>query len=99
MWPPAYPCCTLHPPPSLSLQIGALQGSAQLMAKASGSLSGTLADLLSPAWVLLVGAALSCANKPMYAAAGRVASAAGATACAYWILFAKARGTGCGWAR
>ncbi|KAL4435215.1 hypothetical protein ABPG77_001897 [Micractinium sp. CCAP 211/92] len=70
-------------------KIGALQGSAQLLAKASGSLSGTLADLLSPARVLLVGAALSCANKPMYVAAGWVASAAGATACAYWILFVK----------
>ncbi|KAL4436676.1 hypothetical protein ABPG75_003815 [Micractinium tetrahymenae] len=70
-------------------KIGALQGSAQLLSKASGSLSGTLADLLSPARVLLVGAALSFANKPMYAAAGWVAATAGATACAYWILFAK----------
>lgn len=143
-------CC--FPPfraPCPALQIGGLQGAAQLLAKFSGSVSGALADVVSPAsmvgWVplllllrrslalvrpgpscrlrcrppprgaqppallrcppvlpwpvptstqVILGAALTAANKPMYAASGAVAAVAGTAACVYWVAFAKARARG-----
>lgn len=39
--------------------------------------------------MVLLGAALTAANKPMYAACGAVHAALGATSCLYWIAFAK----------
>lgn len=57
------------------LQIGNLQGAAQLLSKASGSLSGTAADLLSPARMVVIGTLLTALCKPMFAL--RQAAAAG----------------------
>lgn len=76
-------------------QVGNLQGAAQLLSKAAGAASGTLADLVSPARMVILGAALTAASKPMYAAAGGVAALGGTTACLYWLAFAKV-GRGCG---
>lgn len=77
--------------PAPAPQIGNLQGAAQLLAKLSGSVSGTLADLVSPARMVILGAALTALNKPMYAASGAVAALAGTTACLYWVAGAKVR--------
>lgn len=54
-------------PLPFSLQIGNLQATCQLMAKASGSVSGTLADIFSPARMLLAGTAMSAVAKPLFA--------------------------------
>eukprot|EP00887_Chlorella_sp_A99_P003453 scaffold7.g3453.t1 len=69
--------------------IGNLQGLTQFLAKASGGVSGTAADLASPGALVVAGFALSFASKPMFAGAGAVAAAFGTTACLYWITFAK----------
>ena len=73
------------------LQIGNLQALTQFMAKASGSVSGTLADLLSPARMVIFGTLLTTINKPMFAASGWVYATLGTSACLYWITFAKVR--------
>lgn len=70
-------------------KIGNLQAAAQFLSKASGSLSGTAADLLTPARMVIFGTLLTTINKPMFAASGAVYSAFGATACLYWITFGK----------
>lgn len=127
------PLTTFH---TLCSQIGSLQGAAQLFSKASGSVSGILADVVTPArlaaegfakqlqcqqrcrpagcvynyttWpvatlskkepslylslehrMVILGAALTALNKPMYAASGAVAALAGTTACLWWVTFAK----------
>lgn len=41
--------------------------------------------------MVILGAALTAANKPMYAASGAVAALAGTTACLWWVTFAKVR--------
>lgn len=72
-----------------TLQIGNLQAVAQFLSKASGSLSGILADLLSPAKMVIFGTLLTTINKPMFAASGWVYATFGAAACLYWITFGK----------
>lgn len=61
-----------------TLQIGNLQGAAQLLSKAAGSLSGTAADLLSPARMVLIGTLLTTLCKPMFALRCAAAAALGA---------------------
>lgn len=70
-------------------KIGNLQAIAQFLSKASGSVSGTLADILSPARLVIFGTLLTTINKPMFAASGWVFSTFGAAACLYWITFGK----------
>ena len=70
-------------------KIGNLQAVAQFLSKASGSVSGTLADLLSPARLVIFGTLLTTINKPMFAASGWVYTSYGAAACLYWITFGK----------
>ena len=51
-----------------------------------------------PRRMVILGAALTAVNKPMYAASGAVATLAGTTACLWWDTFAKVRiGSGAGW--
>eukprot|EP00890_Picochlorum_soloecismus_P006851 jgi/Picsp_1/991/NSC_04475-R1_major facilitator superfamily mfs_1 len=70
-------------------KIGNLQAVAQFLSKASGSLSGILADILSPAKMVIIGTLLTTINKPMFAASGVVYGTFGAMACLYWITFGK----------
>ncbi|KDD77011.1 hypothetical protein H632_c40p0 [Helicosporidium sp. ATCC 50920] len=70
-------------------RIGNLQAAAQFLSKASGTLSGTAADLLSPSRMVVFGTLLTTVNKPMFAAAGAVYGGLGVTACLYWITFGK----------
>jgi len=51
----------------LRAQIGNLQAVAQFLCNASKSLSGTLADVLSPARMIIFGTVLTTLNKPMFA--------------------------------
>lgn len=71
------------------MQIGNLQAVAQFLSKASGSVSGIFADLLSPAKMVIFGTLLTTINKPMFAASGWIYASFGATACLYWITFGK----------
>lgn len=83
---PVYLSDVLH----LSNQkIGNLQAAAQFLSKASGSVSGILADLLSPARMVIFGTLLTTINKPMFAASGWLYASFGATACLYWLAFGK----------
>lgn len=70
-------------------KIGNLQAIAQFLSKASGSVSGIFADILSPARMVIFGTLLTTINKPMFAASGIVYSTFGAIACLYWITFGK----------
>ena len=70
-------------------KIGNLQAIAQFLSKASGSVSGTAADLLTPARMVIFGTLLTTINKPMFAASGLVFGSFGAMACLYWITFGK----------
>ncbi|KAL6785187.1 hypothetical protein ACKKBG_A02795 [Auxenochlorella protothecoides x Auxenochlorella symbiontica] len=70
-------------------KIGNLQAVAQFLSKASGSVSGTAADLLTPARMVIFGTLLTTINKPMFAASGAVYAGFGASACLYWITFGK----------
>jgi hypothetical protein len=57
---------TQRPPDPLShrlLQIGNLQAVAQFLSKFSGSISGPLADLVSPAKMVIIGTLLTTINK------------------------------------
>ena len=59
--------------------------------KPSGlALTGTLADLLSPARLVIFGTLLTTLNKPMFAASGYVFATFGTVATLYWITAAKA---------
>jgi hypothetical protein len=51
--------------------------------------SGILADLLTPAKMVIFGTLLTTINKPMFAASGWVYTTFGAAACLYWITFGK----------
>ncbi|RMZ55697.1 hypothetical protein APUTEX25_005738 [Auxenochlorella protothecoides] len=83
------PVSPLPPPPFPLPQIGNLQAVAQFLSKASGSVSGTAADLLTPARMVIFGTLLTTINKPMFAASGAVYAGFGASACLYWITFGK----------
>lgn len=85
-----------HPPisflsrtPPTPPQIGNLQAIAQFLCNASKSLSGTLADVLSPARMVIFGTLLTTLNKPMFAAAGGVYATFGTVAALYWITAGK----------
>ncbi|GAB4814639.1 hypothetical protein N2152v2_001685 [Parachlorella kessleri] len=71
-------------------EIGNLQGLAHFLARITSSLSGTLADVLSPARMVVLGTLLNTLNKPMLAFSGAVHGFLGASACRYWIALAKA---------
>ncbi|KAL4517857.1 hypothetical protein Ndes2526A_g02232 [Nannochloris sp. 'desiccata'] len=73
----------------INSKIGNLQAIAQFLSKASGSVSGIAADLLSPAKMVIFGTLLTTINKPMFAASGWVYATFGAAACLYWITFGK----------
>jgi len=83
---PVYMSDVLHMSNS---KIGNLQAIAQFLSKASGSVSGVFADILSPARMVIFGTLLTTINKPMFAASGVVYSTFGAVACLYWITFGK----------
>jgi drug/metabolite transporter superfamily protein YnfA len=71
--------------PAVWLQIGNLQAIAQFLCNASKSVSGTLADILSPAKMVIFGTLLTTLNKPMFALSGYVYAAFGTVATLYWI--------------
>ena len=62
---------------------------AQFLCNASKSLSGTLADVLSPARMVIFGTLLTTLNKPMFAASGWVFASFGTLATLYWITAGK----------
>lgn len=70
-------------------KIGNLQAIAQFLCNASKSLSGTLADVLSPARMVIFGTLLTTLNKPMFAASGWVFASFGTLATLYWITAGK----------
>lgn len=70
-------------------KIGNLQAMAQFLSNASKSLSGTLADILSPARMIIFGTLLTTINKPMFALSGHVFASFGTVVCLYWVTFAK----------
>ncbi|KAK9839281.1 hypothetical protein WJX81_005580 [Elliptochloris bilobata] len=70
-------------------KIGNLQAIAQFLCNASKSLSGTLADVLSPARMIIFGTVLTTLNKPMFAGSGAVYAAFGTVATLYWVTAGK----------
>ncbi|KAK9866106.1 hypothetical protein WJX84_003968 [Apatococcus fuscideae] len=70
-------------------KIGNLQAIAQFLSNASKSLSGTIADIISPARMVIFGTLLTTLNKPMFAASGYVFATFGTTATLYWITAGK----------
>ncbi len=70
-------------------QLGNLQALSHFLARLTSSLSGTLADLLSPRRMVILGTLLNTLGKPMLALSGAVHAALGTAACQYWIAFAK----------
>lgn len=83
------PCCIPPNDTRLLMQIGNLQAMAQFLSNASKSLSGTLADILSPARMIIFGTLLTTVNKPMFALSGYVFASFGTVVCLYWVTFAK----------
>lgn len=69
----------------LLLQIGNLQALAQFLSNASKSLSGTLADILSPSRMIIFGTLLTTLNKPMFAASGYIYATFGTVITLYWV--------------
>ena len=67
------------------LQIGNLQALAQFLSNASKSLSGTLADILSPSRMIIFGTLLTTLNKPMFAASGYIYATFGTVITLYWV--------------
>ncbi len=67
------------------LQIGNLQAVAQFLCNFSKSVSGTMADILSPARMVIFGTLLTTLNKPMFALSGWVFASFGTVATLYWI--------------
>ena len=82
-------CLMLQGDLNCFLQIGNLQAMAQFLSNASKSLSGTLADVLSPARMIIFGTLLTTINKPMFALSGYVFASFGTVVCLYWVTFAK----------
>ena len=68
-----------------ALQIGNLQALAQFLSNASKSLSGTLADILSPSRMIIFGTLLTTLNKPMFAMSGYVYATFGTVITLYWV--------------
>ena len=69
----------------MSAQIGNLQALAQFLSNASKSLSGTLADILSPSRMIIFGTLLTTLNKPMFAASGFMYATFGTVVTLYWV--------------
>jgi hypothetical protein len=69
--------------------MGNLHGLLQFLARASGVVSGRMADILSPARMVIIGTAMTAMAKPMFGACGIVHAALGVTACWYWIAGLK----------
>lgn len=72
--------------------MGALHALLQFVARASGVISGRLADILSPARMVILGTLLTALCKPMFAVVGWVEALLGTAACVSWITFAKVVG-------
>ena len=53
--------------------------------------AGTLADLLSPARLVIFGTLLTTLNKPMFAGSGYIYATYGTVATLYWVTAAKVR--------
>ena len=64
---------------------------AQLLCNLSKSVSGTLADILSPARMVIFGTLLTTINKPMFAASGAVYASYGTAATLYWVTAGQVR--------
>eukprot|EP00891_Asterochloris_glomerata_P008342 jgi/Astpho2/8342/fgenesh1_pg.00122_%23_79_t len=79
-------CCKWH---AHLLQTGNLYAVSQFLCNASKSLSGTLADFLSPARMVIFGTLLTTINKPMFAMSGYVYASFGTVACLYWVTAGK----------
>lgn len=72
-------------PPVRLLQIGNLQALAQFLSNASKSVSGTLADILSPSRMIIFGTLLTTLNKPMFAGSGYIYATFGTVVTLYWV--------------
>ncbi|CAL5224326.1 g6995 [Coccomyxa viridis] len=70
-------------------KIGNLQALAQFLSNASKSLSGTLADILSPSRMIIFGTLLTTLNKPMFAASGFMYATFGTVVTLYWVTAGK----------
>ncbi|CAK0785495.1 hypothetical protein CVIRNUC_008704 [Coccomyxa viridis] len=70
-------------------KIGNLQALAQFLSNASKSLSGTLADILSPSRMIIFGTLLTTLNKPMFAASGYIYATFGTVITLYWVTAGK----------
>jgi sugar phosphate permease len=68
---------------------GNLYAISQFLCNASKSLSGTLADFLSPSRMIIFGTLLTTINKPMFAMSGYVYATFGTVACLYWVTAGK----------
>ena len=82
------PCCCSQnskATPVAPVQIGNLQALAQFLSNASKSLSGTLADILSPSRMIIFGTLLTTLNKPMFAASGYMYATFGTVVTLYWV--------------
>ena len=86
-WPPVRADLALYP--AGALQTGNLYAVSQFLCNASKSLSGTLADFLSPARMVIFGTLLTTINKPMFAMSGYVYASFGTVACLYWVTAGK----------
>ena len=72
-------------PTAAVVQIGNLQAIAQLLCNLSKSVSGTLADILSPSKMVIFGTLLTTINKPMFALSGAMYANFGVAATLYWV--------------
>lgn len=70
-------------------QMGNLHALLQFVARASGVISGRLADVLSCGRMVIVGTALTALCKPMFALSGTVHTMLGAAGCITWLTVAK----------
>jgi hypothetical protein len=78
------------------VQIGNLQAISQFLCNFSKSFSGTLADILSPARMVIFGTLLTTLNKPMFAGSGYMYTTFGTVATLYWITAGKGPTLGLG---
>ncbi|KAK9917953.1 hypothetical protein WJX75_000018 [Coccomyxa subellipsoidea] len=70
-------------------KIGNLQALAQFLSNASKSVSGTLADILSPSRMIIFGTLLTTLNKPMFAGSGYIYATFGTVITLYWVTAGK----------
>ncbi|PSC70904.1 MFS transporter [Micractinium conductrix] len=71
-------------------RMGNLHGLLQFLARASGVVSGRLADVLSPARMVILGMGLTAlVCKPAFALCGTMHVTLGTAACLTWITYAK----------